>query len=384
MDMISSAMIGLFFGRHMQHRGEGAFYRALIDQLGGIVKTSDFPFAAGTDGRKVYVNPEFAEKWGQATTIGLLAHEARHLLQNTAGRGKNKQHVVYNIASDLVINESLKASGFTLPADGVFLSTLDKFCGDKKVVGQIKKMFKVDDTTEEQVYQLLMQAAPQCQMVVDVIPGDGSPEAETRQKIAVAVAGEIAKAVGSVPSWLEREIGEIFREETPWPDEIRDWFNSFSDADLSWSNPDRVVLANYTMVMPDFRSEALGEIAIIIDTSGSISQDILDTFAGHISAGIAQTCPEKLHIIYADAAVAHVDTITKPTSVTLKARGGGGTDFRPAFDWITQNAPGCVGAVYFTDGYGEFPKDEPLPTLWCLMEGTTTEVPWGRKVIVKV
>jgi predicted metal-dependent peptidase len=59
--------------------------------------------------------------------------------------------------------------------------------------------------------------------------------------------------------------------------------------------------------------------------------------------------------------------------------GGGGTDFRPVFEWL--DAAGCRpdALVYFTDACGDFPgAPPPYPVLW-LVKGNAP-VPWGERV----
>jgi len=62
--------------------------------------------------------------------------------------------------------------------------------------------------------------------------------------------------------------------------------------------------------------------------------------------------------------------------------GRGGTDFRPVFEWVAQQAhsesilPDVL--IYLTDGYGTFPERESqYPTLWILTEHGIPSVPFG-------
>ena len=45
--------------------------------------------------------------------------------------------------------------------------------------------------------------------------------------------------------------------------------------------------------------------------------------------------------------------------------GGGGTDFRPVFDWVEHENRSPNMLVYFTDAEGDFPKLPPnYPVIW--------------------
>ena len=59
--------------------------------------------------------------------------------------------------------------------------------------------------------------------------------------------------------------------------------------------------------------------------------------------------------------------------------GGGGTDFRPLFEWVAAEQLRPDLLVYFTDAEGEFPEYAPdYPVLW-LVKGKAP-VPWGERV----
>ncbi len=59
--------------------------------------------------------------------------------------------------------------------------------------------------------------------------------------------------------------------------------------------------------------------------------------------------------------------------------GGGGTDFRPVFEWVARQGQRPELLVYFTDAQGSFPQGEPdYPVIW-LVKGRTP-VPWGQRI----
>ncbi|MCB1876115.1 MAG: hypothetical protein KDH88_09080, partial [Chromatiales bacterium] len=59
--------------------------------------------------------------------------------------------------------------------------------------------------------------------------------------------------------------------------------------------------------------------------------------------------------------------------------GGGGTDFRPVFDWLDEQGQQPQLLVYFTDAQGQFPPHEPnYPVIW-LVKGRDS-VPWGQRI----
>ena len=73
-------------------------------------------------------------------------------------------------------------------------------------------------------------------------------------------------------------------------------------------------------------------------------------------------------------------------------RGMGGTDFRPAIDYIEMlrgrgEFENLQGVLYFTDGFGQFPEKAPdFDVAFVFMEDDDKEVPpvpgWAIKVTV--
>jgi predicted metal-dependent peptidase len=92
---------------------------------------------------------------------------------------------------------------------------------------------------------------------------------------------------------------------------------------------------------------------------------------------IREVKPESTHVVYCDAEVSKVETFDRDELIEFKPEGGGGTDFRPVFDWVEKEGiePACL--IYFTDLDGTFPDKEPeYPVLWVSVG--RAEAPFGE------
>jgi len=124
------------------------------------------------------------------------------------------------------------------------------------------------------------------------------------------------------------------------------------------------------------------EVAICIDTSGSIGSAELGAFMAEIQ-GILDAYPQiRGTLFFADAALYGPYEFGKDAPMP-KARGGGGTAFEPFFGWVAQQERGGTLplSIYFTDGYGSFPRAPPeSPVLWVVMPGglESTGFPFGE------
>ncbi len=68
----------------------------------------------------------------------------------------------------------------------------------------------------------------------------------------------------------------------------------------------------------------------------------------------------------------------------LRPEGGGGTNFRPGFQWLDDHGKDPRAVIYLTDGYcSRFPKREPqYPVLWVIVpDGAKKfEPPFGEVI----
>jgi predicted metal-dependent peptidase len=135
-------------------------------------------------------------------------------------------------------------------------------------------------------------------------------------------------------------------------------------------------------------ARGLGEVVILVDTSGSVyTKEVLDAFASELD-GILQLCPCKAVVIYH-----HVRPykVTEWTAVdgdfVLTPGETGGTSHIPAFEKIDElvdegvldGPPSCVVAL--TDMESSFPEDPGYPVLWA-STGGGDECPFGTLVHV--
>ena len=132
---------------------------------------------------------------------------------------------------------------------------------------------------------------------------------------------------------------------------------------------------NLPLIEPlEYREEKrVREFVIVIDTSGSVQGEIVQRFIDATFDILASTESffqrVNLRIIQCDAKVQSDDVITdlaelKEWGRTMKLLGNGGTDFRPAFEYVDSLVEAGAfenlgGLVYFTDGYGTYPEWMP-------------------------
>lgn len=115
------------------------------------------------------------------------------------------------------------------------------------------------------------------------------------------------------------------------------------------------------------------EFVIALDTSGSTSTSLIQKFVQKTYNILKQQenffTKINLHIIQCDAEIQEDKKITCQEEFDeylehMQIRGLAGTDFRPVFSYVEYlmqkgEFANLKGLIYFTDGYGEFPKKQP-------------------------
>ena len=143
------------------------------------------------------------------------------------------------------------------------------------------------------------------------------------------------------------------------------------------------------------------EFVIVIDTSMSCSGTLVKTFLEQTYEVLSETESffRKIHIriLQCDEQVRSDVKITNQEELRsymehFQIIGNGGTDFRPAFSYVQELVEKkeflhLKGLLYFTDGYGIFPKKKPpFETAFVFMEEDYTDVsvpPWAMKLILE-
>ena len=339
-----------------------------------IIYTDTVPTAAMSATGQMYMNVDFCAPLTVQQLMFLLAHEAMHYMLAHGLRRGHRDPQAWNVAADKVINDTLIDAGVGDFIDGGI--TLD---GAREMAAE--SLYDETDDGDGQGPGGLGND------IGDPTDADGQPlddatihQLEAEAKIDAIQSAKAAKAVGKLPASIERMVEELINVSTPWYDILERFMAGKIKDGYSWNRPNRSFIARNIYIPGTDYVPKMGPIVIGVDTSGSIGPDEIAMFNGHINR-IIDTCnPEVVHVVYCDSDVAGVDEYTpEDFPVTIQCKGGGGTSFKPVFDWIDNNAidPECV--VYLTDGYGdqsEFTTNHE--TVW-LTTGTEA-FDWGHVI----
>lgn len=343
---------------------------------------------------RVYLDVEQARGWGVEASAAVLLHEAHHVLRDhhrrsaRAGAMTERQQFLWNLAGDAAINDDLITDGAPVP-DPLLPEHLDA----------------PPHLLEEAYYQHLLALEqppppdPQCGSGAggpaldcevsdddDAPPGLDEVDADAvRRAVAhdVEAAAAAAKERGPSPGltlWADR----LLRPQVPWQELLRGAFRHEVRAVTgrpwpTYSRPDRRADAWPHLVRPgNVRTSA--EVAVVIDTSASMSRSLLDAAVSEIDSLLRQSGVRRLTVLNCDHEAAVPQKVRRVG--TLRLTGGGGTDLRVGIAAAAELRPRPSVIAVLTDGLTPWPEAAPHGTrLIAVVIGNDAPLPLGPGIV---
>ncbi len=382
---------------------------------------------AATDGVRIYFGPDFLENLTDSQIDIVMMHEILHVALQHCSRYGDFEPERFNIACDIVVNSII----------------LESMGGNRKNIHLVKYGELMHETpdgyegakfTAEEVYAML--PAMNGKKSKNKMPGSkvkgngggfggknggdgGSDDSDSNgngvfddhekwkntaddntlreewQKRILDAAEAVSirdpsDQRGLLPAFAKRIIKELRKPQTDW----RSILNEFVQeeiCDYSFSPPDRR-FGDSDFFLPDFneKDETVKNILFMIDTSGSMSDDMITAAYSEVKGAIDQFNGKLEGFLgFFDAAVTEPEPFSDEDEfIVIKPKGGGGTDFEVIFkyvdDHMTDEPPASI--IILTDGYAPFPDEEKsngIPVLW-LLNNQNVEPPWGKIARIEV
>ena len=401
------------------------FLGALVLRLPMHASNPDWCPTTATDARAFYYNPEYIASLTLDQTQFMLAHEALHCALSHFARRQHRIKHKWDLACDYAINPLLIDEGLTPPPNALVMppykgmtaeeiypliddddesETLDTHAYDRdnQQDGSRSRMSEKDlDRRPEQPQSQqgeseAAQGANRSAQPNQAEGSDGGPgglksepepepltpdEQETlsvQWQQRLAGAAQQAQQAGKLGREIARIIDHLLQPRLPWRMLLARYMTAVSREDYSYARPSR---RDGDFIRPSLRAQQT-DLVVAVDTSGSIKAAELDEFIGEIDALKGQV-RARVTLLPCDAALCEGapfrfepwESLRLPEAIG----GGGGTSFRPVFQWIDREGLRPDLLVYFTDAEGEFPPIEPaFPVIW-LVKGRG-KVPWGQRI----
>ena len=317
---------------------------------------------------RLYMDPALVDSWSSEEIGSVLVHHAGHLLRDHAGRAQQlgvdeSSEVAWVAAADAEINDDLVDADLSFPVEPIVPFALEcepgGFAEDYFRRIRHKKHF----CPAECGSGAHGRARPW------EVNADGIPQISraTAHLLRCKVASEIRSCAGSLPGSVargwQRWADDLLEPKIDWRTalaaEVRAGFASVAGCvDYSYMRPSRRATVTRSVILPALR-KPLPTIAVVIDTSASMSADLLAEVVAELEGIVrgAGVDRDHMHVLSCDAEVHNVQRITSARQVELF--GGGGTNMGAGIDAAVALRPPPSLIVVLTDGYTPWPARGP-------------------------
>lgn len=395
----------LVAGRLIAKR-KAPYFRALL--LSYVLREAPGLSTVGVTASRIFLwDPAFVGRLTPDEMGGVWLHECMHSLNRHCQRVGTRDPKMWNMAGDLAINPAVRDMGATLPSG--------------ELAGLFPEVFGLPvGLTADEYYEALEKLANAGGKGADEpkagggycgscagrpLPNepdgsdpDGRTEGEQERSLR-EVAEDIqrvaaARGIGSIPAALRRWADEALAPPVvPWRKKLAQLARRAvawrpGAVDHRYDAPSRrqagIGYGVGRPVLPRLRAP-VPRVALVIDTSGSMgSAEIADCLGE--AKGVLEAVGAELEFCACDAAVHELRPVADIRAMAALLKGGGGTDFRPAFEALATRKPRAEVVIFATDGYGPAPELPPagMHTIWLLVGGNEQPpAAWGDVVVVK-
>jgi len=357
-----------------------------------------------SDGEKMRYNSEYLDRLSVTEVEFVMANGAMHSVLQHQHRTSGRTKWLWQTATDYVVNGMLVKNGMQPPEyanyeakfDGMYAEEVYEILRaemtDNSQHSMEQEQQQITDTDDKHAENLHMQKENTPDMNAEnrqeeekaddkeestSIPDSDALNEEMKEQFEQIFQKH--KRQGNLPADLELVVPEYFSHRVDWREFLYGYIASHAKSTYSFTPPNMKYLYR-GIYLPSLSSDLL-RIIVAIDTSGSIDETLLSTFLGEVSSLMQQYPNYEIDLITADAKIQSHKVFLPGETLAYEISGGGGTDFRPVFEFIDREINYPTLLLYFTDGDGRFPDMEAsYDVLWVMPE--VKEVPFGEVVFL--
>ncbi|MBU0720891.1 hypothetical protein KJ877_06070 [bacterium] len=338
-----------------------------------------------SDGISLHYNSDFFEGLELSEMEFVFANGAMHASLAHEARKNGRSGWLWQMATDLAINDMLVQNGMDLPHgaqyrvrfEGMYAEEIYAELKDDILREDENLEYEADDAgdvqnNENKNEEKNTQTQTQEQLLEEVLK---------EQLFAEDALSQLTKEIqkGEAPQSIDRffkleKFGKI-----DWREEIKIALERFFKDDYVLIPPNKKFL-HMGIYLPSNISRTF-RLVIAVDSSGSVDEDLLNQFLNEVNFLMSLVHHYQIEMLVCDDKIHSHRTFYSGDTLECDLRGGGGTDFRPVFDFIDKELDDTKLLLYFTDLQGIFPHAQPNYALkW--VAPRRGEVPFGEVILL--
>jgi predicted metal-dependent peptidase len=311
--------------------------------------------AANDGDRTLFINQQLFNELKPKDRLFVLAHETLHLALLSKQRQGDRDHYLWNLATDCVINYILIKSGLDtgLSSSIVTPQTISRITGVSE--------YDIVTMTAEQIYNLIARSSfvlnphiGMCSHDKYAKPnrsnGEGANETENFWKAAIAEAYNYSKSIGHDPAGID-VFFKLLKPKINWRTLLRQAIVHGNGLQIisTWKKVHRKI----PMDIPGHIRLTVSNIWTLVDTSGSMVGEHLDQVMTEVFS-ISRSLQARVRLIAWDTAAYEMSLDEVKREMEKKGgkvKGGGGTAISPALDFLLKKMRNNDGVVILSDGF---------------------------------
>jgi len=333
-----------------------------------------------SNGLKLEYREEYLNALDLSEIAFILANGAMHSVLAHDIRKKNRSGWLWQMATDIAINDMLLQNGLDMPYGAQYR---ERFSGmyAEEIYAALKEDILRDDedleyeADEEDDVQNRDQESKSSQEVLE-------EEILCEILLAEEAISLLASTMqnGEAPASIERFFDLNFSSKMNWRELLREAIDRYFRDDYTMMPPSKKLLYE-GIYLPSNTSETF-RLVIAVDTSGSIDEELLSLFLSEVNFIMEAAQNYVIDLLVCDDKIHSHSTFYSGDILTCDLKGGGGTDFRPVFDCVAKEFDDIKLLLYFTDLEGMFPKEEPIYAVkWITPK--EREIPFGELIVLE-
>ncbi len=208
---------------------------------------------------------------------------------------------------------------------------------------------------------------------------------------AVLQSAKVAGGAGNIPSGVKRIVDGYLNPQLDWKGLLAMQIQSVIKSDYTMLNPSRKGM-DAGMYLPGMDYENTIDIALALDMSGSIQDEMAREMLSEVKGIMEQYNGFRIHLFCFDTEVHNPQVFTEHNMeefMEYELAGGGGTEFNVCWDYLKEEGIVPQKFVMFTDGYpwDSWGDESYCDTLFIVhgsgYGGKTPEAPFGITVPYK-
>lgn len=328
-----------------------------------------------SNGIKLEYSKDFLQNLTPSEMEFVFANGAMHASLAHENRKNGRSGWLWQLATDYAVNDMLVQNGMDRPYGATYSQRFSGLYAE-----EIYAALQEDILRDELEYEAHDEADVQEKK-------DKTERLQEQETLQEQLFDEFAKSVleaeqknQTLPHAIERFFTLQKWGIIDWRSELKVALDRFHKDDFALIPPNKKFL-HLGVYLPSCVSNKF-QLVIAVDSSGSVDEKLLNLFLNEINFLMDSVANYQIDLLVCDDVIRTHAVFYSGDTLEVHLQGGGGTDFRPVFEFIDKELSETKLLLYFTDLQGIFPHAEPSYVVKWITTKEQSDIPFGESILL--